>query len=266
MSETQALAYLANYIYKNKYGTNWSLAADIAGVFFDWTEHPRLTKAQFFHDEDYPTAILRFIEEVYEVDVESFKTLIAFIFDGKLPDDQNLRAALSTLGVIPANSEGFALHLTLTIPARMIDVDSFPDDFYRELVHLINKAYGAEVFGAVPILVRKLLENLLVDILRLYYGMRDITIFFDKGHGRFHDFGTLIDNTETRLHDFNWCNDLMNKELLEQLNKYRERGNASAHSMIVAVRKEELKEASDEITQMTKQLFKLYSVISRSPK
>jgi hypothetical protein len=266
IGERQALAYLANYIYKNEYGTNWSLAADIAGYFFDMTEHPRLTKAQYFHDDDYPTAILHFLEEVYEDDIESFKTLVAFILDQKLPDDQNLRAALSTLGVISGDPTAFSATLAITIPVRLVDIDTFPDDFYSELVHLINKAYQAGAYGAVPILIRKLMENLLVDILRSYYGMRDVTMFFDKGRGRFHDFGMLLEKASERLNDFDWCKDLMNKELLAKLEKYRERGNASAHSIVVAVRKEGLDQTSDEVTQITKQLFKLWSVIVTAPK
>ncbi|MGA8855578.1 MAG: hypothetical protein WB643_00265 [Candidatus Bathyarchaeia archaeon] len=264
--ERQALAYLADYIFKNEYDTNWSSAADMSGYPIDWEQHPRLTRAQFFKDSDYPAAIRRFLEDVHSGDIESFRSMIAYIFDEKLPNDVNLKAALTTLAVIQGKSNALSTKLALTMPASLIDVDTFPDDFYRDLVHLINKAYGADVLGAAPILVRKLFENLLVDILRLYYGMRDVKVFFDKEHGKFQDFGILIDNARAKVGDFDWCNDLMNKETLTQLDKYRERGNASAHSVTMTVRKEDLDGISQEITQITKQLFKLYSLVRTAPK
>jgi hypothetical protein len=263
----QALAYLATYIFKNKYGTNWSLAADISGYPIDWARHYRLTRAQFFHDDDYQAAILRFITDVYDGGgIESFKMMISFILGESIPDEPNLKTALSTLRVISVGASTFSTSLSLSIPIRLIDVDTFPDDFYRDLVHLINKAYQAELNAAVPILTRKLLENLLVDALRSFYGLRDVAVFFDTVHRRFHDFGLLIDNAKARLEDFTWCKDLMNKELLAKLDEYRERGNASAHSMTVTISKGDLDRDRDETTHVIEQLFKLLSVLSMASK
>lgn len=262
----QAFAYLATYIFKNKYGTNWSLAADISGYPIDWGRHQRLTRAQFFHDDDYQAAILRFITDVYDGDIESFKMMISFILEERIPDEPNLKTALSTLRVVSGGASTFSSSLSLSIPIRLIDVDTFPDDFYRDLVHLINKAYQAELNAIVPILTRKLLENLLVDVLRSYYGLQDITIFFDRDHGRFHDFGLLIDNAKARLEDFTGFKDLMNKELLAKLDEYRERGNASAHSMTVTIGRDDLDKNRDEMTQIIKQLFKLLSVLNTASK
>lgn len=183
----QALASLASYIFKNMYGTNWSMAADISGYPIDWGRHNRLTRVQFFHDDDYLVAILRFITDVFDGNTQSFNIMTAFIFDEKVPDDANVRVALSTLGVIPSagDAASFQTPLSLSIPVRLIDVNAFPDDFYRDLVHLTNKAYEAGLFATVPLLVRKLLENLVVDALRLYYGMKDVTVFSIRVTGDF---------------------------------------------------------------------------------
>jgi len=258
----QALAYLSDYIFNNRYGTNWSLVVDISGYNVDWEDHPRLTRAQYFHDDDYPDAIYRFLKEVYDTDLEAFKKMVAYIFNEKLPDDPRLKNVLANLGVINIEASNFPISLTLSIPMRFIDVDTFPDDFYRDLIHLINIAYQTEIYPVVPILIRKLLENLLVDILRSHYGMRDVSIFYDVNHGSFHSFSTLIDNARQKLEDFNWCSDLFNADLLRQIDKYREQGNASAHSIVMRVRREDLEKNKDEIIQTVRQLLKTFSLIN----
>jgi hypothetical protein len=258
----QALAYLSDYIYRHEYDTNWPMAVDVSGYEIDWDNHPRLTRAQSFRDDDYPQAVYRFISEVFQKDQSSFRIMMAYIFHEKVPDDPGVNGALTTLGVIAGDPSRFPISLPLAAPVRLIDVETFPDDFYREIVGLINRAYEAAIYPAVPILIRKLLENLLVDILRSYYGTHDVSIFYDDDHGKFHDFGILIGHTRSRLSDFKWCGDLMNDELLRQLDKYREQGNASAHSITTTTSREEIEKNREEITNIARKLFKVFLLTS----
>jgi len=263
----QALAYLSQHIADFRYGVNWSLAADISGCEIDWDNHPRLTRAQFFHDNDYPEAIYRFLTDVYQKGVECLKAIVGYIYhDIGIPDDPTLRRSLVVLGIVKADTIPSLSSLELSVPTRFIDVDIFPDDFYRDLVHLINEAYQVEIFAVIPILIRRLLENLLIDILRSYYGMKDVSVFYDAEHGKFHDFSVLMRKMKERLGDFDWCVDLLNEKLLDGINKYREAGNASAHSMIVRVTPEDLAKGKDEITHVVKQLFKTLLTMTAATK
>ena len=56
-------------------------------------------------------------------------------------------------------------------------IENVPDDFYRQLIDLINECYSKGIYSAVSIFSRKLLESLIVDILKKKYGTTNIDIF-----------------------------------------------------------------------------------------
>ncbi len=62
--------------------------------------------------------------------------------------------------------------ISLLVPigqsSNLIDLD-FNDVFYNELRDEINKAYQMRLFTSVMLLVRKLFENLIIEILRMKY-------------------------------------------------------------------------------------------------
>lgn len=80
----------------------------------------------------------------------------------------------------------------------------FVDEFYNELALEINSAYRLRLFTATMVLVRKLFENLIIDLLRHKYGERlpQIDLYYSTKNQRFHSFSTLIHNLETNVDDF----------------------------------------------------------------
>jgi len=48
---------------------------------------------------------------------------------------------------------------------------------------------------------RKFLENLIVDILRNKYGMKNIDLFYDTKKGKLHIFEVLLKNLNDRIDD-----------------------------------------------------------------
>jgi len=56
----------------------------------------------------------------------------------------------------------------LTVPAipEYLLIQVFSDEFYKILVQNINLAYRYGLYTAAMVLIRKILENLLIDILR----------------------------------------------------------------------------------------------------
>ena len=258
----QALAVVADYICRKRYDTDWRFMADLSGVDIDWEKHPRLLKAQFFGDPDYPSAIIKFLKDIYEKNPEGAKLVISRII-GEEIDEEPLKGALTVLGIIRESDQ--ARIIIPSIPQRRykyLELDSFPDDFYAELIDNINRCYECQLYVPLQILVRKLFENCLIDILRMFYGTRELNLFYNVEKGRFHDFNTLLKNAKQKLKDFSYVKDVFNQQILKLLNKYRERGNAMAHNLAIRTSKDEVDSFRKEITYLTKCLFKTIKLLS----
>jgi len=173
-----------------------------------------------------------------------------------------LKSALSALKVIQVEGETKIITpLPKSQTFRFIEVESYPDDFYSDLVRIINRAYNTELYVPLLILVRKLFENVLIDIFRSFYGMQAVNTFYDINNGKFHDFSLLLRTARQKLKDFNLIKDYFNEKLLDVLDKYREQGNASAHNLAIRISKEEIDKSRDEIIYATKSLFKIISLV-----
>lgn len=262
--ERQALAILVAYICKEHYYTDWSFAVDISGADIDWDNHPRLIRSQSFGDPDYPSAVLRMLTDIYSKDRVALANLVAYVIGREVPHDKTLMSSLSILGITEGEAkERIVFAKPRTPQYRYIEVETYPDDFYRELISVINRLYNNNLFVPMPILLRKLFENALVDVLRYFYGMQEVDLFFDVNKGRFHDFSLLLENTKKRLADFAWCKDVFNKELLRSLDDFREKGNSMAHTLAVRISKEDLDMSRTEVTHLTKSLFKTILLVAR---
>jgi len=76
----------------------------------------------------------------------------------------------------------------------------FEDIFYKKLVLEINRAYKVGAYTGAFILCRKLIENLIIDILRKKFppNEENLKIYYRKDDGRFHDFTILLQKLEER--------------------------------------------------------------------
>ncbi len=96
---------------------------------------------------------------------------------------------------------------TLVLPLRkenLIKLE-FGDLFYDMLKKEINSGYKFGLYSGVAVLSRKLIENLLIDILRKKYPRSqkgNLELYYDKNRRRFHDFAILIENLEKRKREF----------------------------------------------------------------
>lgn len=151
------------------------------------------------------------------------------------------------------------------VPAEYtyINIESAPD-FYRELVSQINKAYYCGLYVVVPILARKLLENLLIDVLRRRFGMKDADLFYDKRRRRFHDFGQLLVSLEGCLAELHPVSSSFNRALVRRLDAFRETGNSRAHSIEVQTSQNDVDEARGELENLTRLLLRAYEHSSHS--
>jgi hypothetical protein len=114
---------------------------------------------------------------------------------------------------------------------EFIQVTWLPDDFYKRLVDEINQLYTNQLPFSLSVLIRKLFENLTIDILRKRYGTQQLELYYDTSRRRFHDFSVLLQNLDENQTDFHYVNPDLDSSLIQRINQYRETGNSAAHSI-----------------------------------
>ena len=103
--------------------------------------------------------------------------------------------------------------------------------FYGKLEEEINICYLNSLPNATMILSRKLIENVIYEILYLKFP-KNIDLRYDIKKGRAMDFSVLIENLETKKTDFiNEQRDLCLK-LLELVKPFRTAANGKAHNIM----------------------------------
>jgi len=131
--------------------------------------------------------------------------------------------------------EGGIIPITKKIRGEpLLDIE-FKEHFYDSIVDEMNRAYESELYTSVMLLSRKLLENLVIDVLRIKYPPNisgNLEIYFIEDKGRFQDFTVLLHNLEERKEDFGLDEDLI-KEFVSLVKPFRPRANATVHSIII---------------------------------
>lgn len=137
-----------------------------------------------------------------------------------------------------------------------------PEYFYKKLESEINSCYSCKAYTAVIILSRKLIENLLIDVLRKKYGSttkRDVEMYYGTEQGRFHDFTFLLKNLDEQKGDFKIDEEIIH-QFFELVKPFRKNANSKAHSIVhIIEKKEELKDY--DIQRLASLLIRLYNNI-----
>ncbi len=111
----------------------------------------------------------------------------------------------------------------------------FDDYFYDNLKHEINVTWKLGLFNSSLILSRKLIENLVIDVLRKKYPTKDnptnIEIYYIPSKGKFKDFSILIEILNDKKNEFSPDTPIVVK-FLEKVKSFRDIANSSAHSII----------------------------------
>ena len=256
MTPTKAiLARAAKFITGLDSDTDWHLYATMFEVEDIASNVNRLYRSQSFCDPDYTSCVNQLFQNIADKDenlaINFVKYIISNDFNLENEDiiskDPGFLQSLNLLG----ESEIY-IPTTMFLYKKYIDVKVLPGDFYFELQEQINKAFIYGILPAVQILSRKILENLLVDILRKKYGMKRIELFYDTGRRRFHGFEHLLKNLDDRIDDFDGISPAFDSKFLSNVNKFREQGNSSAHTI-------ELNLEKDNIEKDKQQEFKSFS-------
>ncbi|SES85365.1 hypothetical protein SAMN04488587_1280 [Methanococcoides vulcani] len=229
----------SRFVERYLYDTDWNLIATCCGVSEILNKYERVTRAQTFGDPDYPTAISRFLIDVFEYNEAVGLLLINEIVS---QDTLNDEAKIELNEILTFFSNGdvcvsdYTLSFNVSEPEKFITLTNYPDDFYKKLIDEINFQYSSKHPMSLSILIRKLFENLIIDILRKKYGTQEMEEYYNIVKRRFHDFSLLLKNLDLNKSDFHYISSNLNKELIAELNKYREYGNSGAHSIDVDLR------------------------------
>ncbi len=111
--------------------------------------------------------------------------------------------------------------------------ERYPAVFYKRLELEINvaAAYG-DIPSAVFVLCRKLVENLLYNLLQLKYDGPQISKYFDTKNRRPLDFSVLIGNLKLSKVDFDLDQHSLIDKFLTIAQPFRENANSKAHNLL----------------------------------
>ena len=123
------------------------------------------------------------------------------------------------------------------------------DNVYFRLANEINTCVENDAFSAAFVMVRKLVENLLIAILRAKHGLDDYEIYFDDDSKQFRPLRKLIREFEN---DFDFYRKFgLKKEHMSRIKRFKGIGNHSAHNIVDLPTKSKLlgykKDANDVI-------------------
>lgn len=139
-----------------------------------------------------------------------------------------------------------------------ITADPPSDNFYEPLVEDINRSYRHHIYDATMILSRKLLENLLIEVLRLRLGTEDhLETFYIPTQGRFQPFSELIESFSDNIEEFRPYDPDLDAAFVNRLDQFRTRANANAHSIQVNLSQGEIEALSNDANELARRLFRL---------
>ncbi len=158
----------------------------------------------------------------------------------------------------PRGGRKASVRTTKRAPKFLNFGERYPDIFYKRLEQEVNLAYAhGDIPSAAFVLSRKLIENLLYNLLQVRYGGGpQITKYFDTKHRRPLDFSVLIDNLSSSKADFDLDQHSRIDKFLTLVRPFRENANSKAHNLLEYA--ESMKEVrSAKVPEMVELLLKL---------
>ena len=107
----------------------------------------------------------------------------------------------------------------------------YPEVFYKPLENEINHAFGTSLPNATLMLSRKLVENLLYNLLERMFPSR-AQLWWDTKHNRANDFGVLVDGLKDMKTRFSPDEQELIDKLLPHIKQFRREANSKAHKVI----------------------------------
>lgn len=262
IDENQALiAQFAGFVSdKQITDDEWHMLTKEFGLHEMAEDTERFFRSWYFNDEDKSLRTANFLEKVHNEDPELARSLINRIYGlvgGAESDDfdtyPTLRVVEGGFDQIPSNSTNVQLYNN-----PLVQINNSPDSFYPDLISEINACYQTSSYNATVVLSRKLLENILIDVLRARFGTgAGMHLFFQKDRSQFDSFSTLIDNFKQEIEHFQALSDAADSDLIDDLHKVRHRGNGGAHSLEKEITEQDVEKLGPIIEKTATILFDL---------
>ena len=115
----------------------------------------------------------------------------------------------------------------------------------NEHIEEINRAYNAGCYTATYILSRKVIENLIIGLLKKKFSKQP-NLYFDTGRGRFRDFSEILKNLSTSKKSFDPTIHKAIDRLVSKASAFKDEANDKTHSLFHIATKKELDDAGVE--------------------
>lgn len=152
-------------------------------------------------------------------------------------------------------------------PKRRLEIlINYDTDDYFKKGHIdeLNKAYTYSCYTSVFILARKIVENLIIDILRVKFPENkeeNIELYFDVNQKRYKDFSVILKNLYSKKNEFGGDNKAVER-LCNLSGQFKKNANDKTHSWFHLVKsKSEINNLNIEaIIEIIKKLEKLIGI------
>jgi hypothetical protein len=114
------------------------------------------------------------------------------------------------------------------------------DHFVRGHIDELNRAYSTDCYTSANIMARKVVENLVIDILRRKYpptSRENKELYYDIAQHRFKDFSVILDNLYAKRTEFGLDEKKVVERLVTLLKNFKEDANDKTHSWYYLVRR-----------------------------
>jgi hypothetical protein len=142
----------------------------------------------------------------------------------------------------------------------------YEDRFFDALKFEINTAFRLGLYTATMVLIRKLFERQLIELLRQKYGMDNMGLFYSDG---FLNLSELIRNLKTKLDDFKPYDFFKLEREKEAFVNFmfdiKEEGNASTHAFEPCLGYSEIMELKPLINKYSDLLVRMYRKVKEIP-
>ncbi|MFB1064915.1 hypothetical protein [Natrinema sp. H-ect4] len=235
---------------------DWVMAATEFGVNETLKDIDRFHASWNHRDNDQQANTTQFLREVAEEDEEKAVGVMKRIYTLADTDSDTLEK-YPALEILENQDPGTGVLHTAFRSEQFIDIDNVPGTFYPDLVDDINQCYSLGVNDATLVLTRKLLENLIIDILRKEYGKQEIDLYYLPDNRRFQNFSTLLSNFEKNLGDFEHLSSGLDSDFIDELDSFRQDANAEAHSIETSITEEEMDNYREQAQHSAQVLFRI---------
>lgn len=103
-----------------------------------------------------------------------------------------------------------------------------PDRFKKGHIDEFNRAYYYKCFTSCFFLARKIIENLIIDVLKTKFP-KERDLYWDSGRRRFLDFSVILDNLNKKRGDFESDSKLVER-IYQKVKPFKDDANNKAHS------------------------------------